>query len=126
APVQHVIWIWMENHGYNQVIGSSAAPFENLLAARCGLATAFFAETHLSLPNYIAATSGDTQGVTDDGGPDVHPTGVDSIFSQVVAVGKTWRSYQEDMPGNCPLAGTGPTPSSTTPPRTTRASAPTA
>ena len=47
----------MENHGYGQVIGSSSAPFENQLAAQCGLATNYHAVTHPSLPNYIAATS---------------------------------------------------------------------
>ena len=48
------------------VIGSSAAPYENQLANACGLATNYHAVTHPSLPNYIAATSGNTQGITDD------------------------------------------------------------
>ena len=34
---QHVIWIWMENHSYDAVVGSSAAPFTNGLRAHCGL-----------------------------------------------------------------------------------------
>src|SRR2546426_431470 len=38
AVVHHVIWIWMENRDYAEVIGSGAAPYENQLAAQCGLA----------------------------------------------------------------------------------------
>src|SRR5882724_6195743 len=69
AVVKHVIWIFMENRGFDQVIGSRAAPFQNWLAARCGLASNFHAIAHPSLPNYIAATSGDTHGIVDDGPP---------------------------------------------------------
>jgi phospholipase C len=97
----------MENKPYNGIIGSSAAPFENQLAAACGLATNYHAVTHPSLPNYIAATSGGTQGVADDEPPSAHPLDVPSIFSQVKAVGKTWRSYQESAPGNCSLTSSG-------------------
>jgi hypothetical protein len=102
--VDHVVWIWMENKSYGDVIGSSAAPFENELAAECGLATNYHGVTHPSLPNYIAATSGDPQGITDDNAPASHPLGVASIYSQLAAIGKTWRDYEESAPGNCPLA----------------------
>src|SRR5438270_12478182 len=52
----HVVWIWMENHGYGSIIGSRQAPYINSLAARCGLATNYHSVSHPSLPNYIAAT----------------------------------------------------------------------
>ncbi len=107
ATYAHVIWIVMENHAYNQVIGSSSAPYENQLASQCGLATNYKAITHPSLPNYIAMTSGDTQGVTDDNGPSSHQLTAASIFSQVKGAGRTWRSYQESMPGNCALTSSG-------------------
>jgi hypothetical protein len=35
----HVIWVWMENHSYDTIIGSSQAPYINSLAAGCGLAS---------------------------------------------------------------------------------------
>ena len=35
----HVIWIVMENHSYDQIIGSADAPYINQLATRFGLAT---------------------------------------------------------------------------------------
>jgi phospholipase C len=102
-----VIWIWMENKPYDAIIGSPQAPFQTELAAACGLATNYYAITHPSLPNYIAATSGGTQGVADNEPPSVHPLDVPSIFSQVRAAGKTWRSYQESAPGPCTLTSSG-------------------
>jgi hypothetical protein len=105
--VDHVIWIWMENKPYDSIIGSSSAPFENELASACGLATNYHAITHPSLPNYIAATSGGTQGIADDEPPASHPLDVASIFSQVKAAGKTWRSYSESAPGTCALTSGG-------------------
>ena len=58
ASYSHVIWLWMENHSYEQIVGSSSAPYLNSLARACGLATNYHNITHPSLPNYIAATSG--------------------------------------------------------------------
>jgi hypothetical protein len=93
-----VVWIVFENKSYNQIIGSANAPYLNSLAQSCGLATNFTAEAHPSLPNYIAMTSGSTQGVTDNADPSSHPLSVASIFSQL---GSGWRSLQESMPSNC-------------------------
>ena len=49
ARYDHVIWIWMENKPYSAIVGSSSAPYENQLAAACGLATNYHA---VALPNY--------------------------------------------------------------------------
>jgi hypothetical protein len=106
-PPAHVIWIWMENHSYNDIVGNGSAPFLNRLANQCGLATNYSGVAHPSLPNYIAATSGDTQGIHDDSRPSAHPLSASSIFSQVAAAGLDWRSYQEDMPANCALTDSG-------------------
>jgi hypothetical protein len=108
ATYDHVIWIFMENQDYNHVIGSSSAPYENQLANACGLATNYSAITHPSLPNYIAATSGDYWGIQDDNPPASHPLTVPSIYSQVNAAGKTWRDYEESAPGNCPQSAAYP------------------
>ena len=97
----------MENKPYDAVIGSSAAPYETELAAACGLATNYNGVTHPSLPNYIAATSGSTHGITDNEPPSSHPLDVPSIFSQVKATGRTWRGYMESAPGPCPLTSNG-------------------
>ena len=101
---QHVVWIVMENHASGQIMGSSSAPYLNGLAAKCGYAGNFYAETHPSLPNYVAMTSGSPQGIADDNPPSSHPLNVPSIFSQL---GTNWRSLEESMPGNCALTSSG-------------------
>ena len=90
----------MENKPYGDVAGSSAAPYENRLAHACGLATNYHAVAHPSLPNYIAATSGGTQGIGDDGPPSAHPLGVASIYGQLDARGKTWRDTRRAPPAD--------------------------
>lgn len=99
----HVVWILLENVGYS-IIGSSSAPYLNGLAAACGLATNDVAVSHPSLPNYIALTSGSTQGITDDGEPSTHPLSSPSIFSEL---GSNWRSLVESMPSRCDMVTSG-------------------
>jgi Phosphoesterase family len=99
----HVVWVLMENHSYRQVIGSSSAPYETALARQFGTASRYASVGSPSLPNYIGATSGSTQGISDDGGPQSHSLTVDNLFRQVRSVGKTERSFQESMPTNCNL-----------------------
>jgi hypothetical protein len=99
ASYDHVVWVLMENHSYNEIIGSSSAPYINQLASQCGLAGNYFAASHPSLPNYVALSSGSTQGITDDNPPSSHPLNVPSIFSLLPAGGS--RSLDESMPSNC-------------------------
>ncbi len=108
ARYQHVIWIWMENHSWPQVLGDrAAAPYEVSLAAQCATATAYRDVGSPSLPNYIGATSGGTQGMSDDASPPSHPLTVDNLFRQVRAAGGTERSYQEDMTQPCQASAGG-------------------
>jgi hypothetical protein len=102
-----VIWIWMENHQVGAVLGSHAAPYENVLAARCATVAAYEAVGSPSLPNYLGATSGTTSGVEDDAAPSSHPISADNLFRQVRAAGGTALSYQEAMPTNCALNSSG-------------------
>jgi len=99
----HVIWILMENKDAGQIIGSGAAPYVNSLRASCGTASDFHAIMHPSLPNYIALTSGGTQGVSGDGDPSAHPLRARSIFEQV----RSWKTYAESMPRPCTLQSSG-------------------
>jgi hypothetical protein len=64
---QHIFYIMMENHGTDQILGNVAdAPYINSLAARYNVALNYHGVTHPSLPNYLAAISGDSQGIFDD------------------------------------------------------------
>ncbi len=99
---KHVIWVWMENHSYDTIIGSSQAPYINKLAGECGLATNYHNISHPSLPNYVGATSGLGYSALQKFKPDCNPssscsTSAPSIFGQ----GETWKAYEESMPSNC-------------------------
>jgi hypothetical protein len=102
---EHVVWLLMENKSYADIMGSASAPYVNALAGSCGWATQLTAVGHPSLPNYIALTSGGTQGIADDSGPASHPLDVPSLFSQLGPGG--WRSLVESMPAPCSAADAG-------------------
>jgi phospholipase C len=96
------VWIFMENHSYDTVIGSPDAPYINNVASECGLATNYHNVTHPSLPNYISATSGLDLASLDPFTGDCDPTGActtntGSIFAQ----GESWKAYEESMPSTC-------------------------
>ena len=100
----HVFIIVEENHDYSDVVGSPAMPYLNSLADRYGLATQYYANTHPSIGNYFMLTVGDTVTNDDDfSGIVTH----DNIVRQLVAAGKTWKSYAEDLP-SVGYAGDGP------------------
>ncbi len=96
---EHIILIVLENRGYGEVIGNLQMPYLNSLAKQYVLLTKYYAATHPSLPNYIALVSGDTQGITSDC--------TDCFVKQtnladlIEASGRTWKTYQEDMPSAC-------------------------
>ena len=107
STYDHVVWIWMENHRRDDVIGSKDAPFITDLARQCGTATDYRTVGSPSLPNYIGATSGSTNGIIDDGDPASHPLSADNLFRQVRDSGRTVRTYAEAMPAPCTLHGIG-------------------
>jgi phosphatidylinositol-3-phosphatase len=53
----HIFVVIMEYHGYDEIIGSSDAPFINELADAYGVAANYFSVAHPSLPNYLALGS---------------------------------------------------------------------
>jgi phospholipase C len=98
----------MENHRWSDVIGDpTAAPYTASLARRCATATAYATVGSPSLPNYIGATSGSTQGIADDASPSAHRLISDNLFRQVRTAGLTERSYEESMPAPCQLSPAG-------------------
>jgi hypothetical protein len=107
ATVAHVVWIFMENKSEPTIAGSQSDPFIHTIIASCGLATDYHSITHPSLPNYLAATSGSTHGVTSDCRPARCSQPGPSLFSQLAAARKSWRSYVEDMPTPCDAQNAG-------------------
>lgn len=101
AHYKHVVWIWMENHTWGDVFGNASAPYLNTLAGKCATDSDYASVGSPSLPNYLGATSGSTQGVADDGDPSAHSFTVDNLFRQVRTSGGTERSFVESMPSSC-------------------------
>ena len=98
--VTKVMWIFMENRSYgtspSEIPGDPSASYiDNTLIAQCGSTSAYDGITHPSYPNYLAATSGSTQGTTSD---TLGYFPAASIFGQV---DPSWRSYEEFIPANC-------------------------
>ena len=91
----HVFIVTEENHDYSDVIDSSAMPYLDSLAAQYGLATQYYANTHPSIGNYFMLGTG--QIITND---DSYSTIVtaDNVVRRLLAAGKTWKSYAEDIP----------------------------
>src|ERR1700730_9235070 len=88
----HVVLVVEENSGYSEVIGSSEMPYFNSCASHYGLATRYFANTHPSIGNYFMLTTG--QIVTNDDSFS-GTVNVDNIVRELLASGKTWKSYAE-------------------------------
>jgi hypothetical protein len=95
----HVVVVVMENAEYGDVIGSADAPYVNGLARRYGLATDSYAITHPSLPNYLALTSGSTQGIESD--CTSCEVSAPNIVDSLAAAQVSWKAYMEDLPHPC-------------------------
>jgi hypothetical protein len=105
---KHVIWIWMENHSYRTIIGSSQAPYINSLATECGLATNYHNVSHPSLPNYVSATSGLGYRAIAKFDRDCDPVpGCVSPAASIFGQGETWKAYEESMPPKCHKTNSG-------------------
>jgi phosphatidylinositol-3-phosphatase len=94
----HVVVVIMENHSYDNVIGSPDAPYINALAKDGASFDHSSAITHPSQPNYLALFSGSTQGVTDDSCP--HTLSATNLAQELVAAGDTFTGYSESLPSD--------------------------
>lgn len=98
SPFGHVAVVVEENHNYSDVVGSSSMPYLNSLINQYGLATEYYADTHPSIGNYFMLTTGQTLTSDDSQTPSSFPVSVDNVVRELVAAGKTWKAYAEDLP----------------------------
>lgn len=101
----HIVIIMLENQDYTNVIGNPLMPIYNKTAEQYTLLTQFYAITHPSLPNYIALIDGDTFSISSDC--------IDCFINSqslpdlIETSGRTWKTYQEDMPSPCFVGNSG-------------------
>jgi phosphatidylinositol-3-phosphatase len=103
VPFEHVFLVVKENQNYEEVIGNNKdMPYLNQLAARYGMATNYYANTHPSINNYFYLTAGRSGTRKPWGGDlaDKFPGEVagDNVASILTANGKKWRAYAESIP----------------------------
>jgi hypothetical protein len=100
---EHVFVVVEENQNYDEVIGNTKdLPYLNALAAKYGVATNYYANTHPSINNYFYLTAGrsGTRSPWIGDLADKFPGEVagDNIASVLTANGKTWKVYAESIP----------------------------
>lgn len=107
-----VFTIVLENHDYDEIVGSSNAPYINSLIGMGALATNYNDTIHPSLGNYLHMISGENQypGFIDVGPKQApyFPADKQHLGSQLIAANIPWRAYMESMGTACRLTDNGP------------------
>jgi hypothetical protein len=99
APVVLVV---MENHEASAIVGSSEAPYMNRrLIAGGRVFTRYTAVAHPSLPNYLAMTSGATQGKAGSDAVSAGGIRARNLFHELSRAHVRWRAFEETMPVRC-------------------------
>lgn len=88
------IQIWLENTDYAT---AASSPVFQGIAAKGVLLDGYYGTTHPSEPNYLAASTGDFWGLSDDNYYAM-PNNVSTIVDLLEAKNISWSSYQESMP----------------------------
>jgi len=101
---ERIALIVFENKEFGSVIGNPSMPTYNRLARDYTLLTQYYGIRHPSLPNYIAMIGGDTFGIDTN----CHDCFINatSLPDLIEASGRTWKTYQEDMPEPCFIGST--------------------
>jgi phosphatidylinositol-3-phosphatase len=97
AVYDHVIWIWMGDRGYGDVMSRHAlGNYVKAYSKACGLATNYVSVTHPIVPNQTAALAGQTFGLTTNNQP-LGGINAPNLFNRV----SSWRVYTGGMRTTC-------------------------
>jgi len=94
----HVFIVVEENANFGDVIANPALPYLNALANQYALAANYFANAHPSIPNYFELTTGQILTLIDASTPRTFPVDSENVVRDLLAAGKSWKSYAEDIP----------------------------
>ena len=94
----HVFIVVEENANFGDVIANPALPYLNGLANQYALAANYFANAHPSIPNYFELTTGQILTLIDASTPRTFPVDSENVVRDLLAAGKSWKSYAEDIP----------------------------
>jgi acid phosphatase len=93
----HVVIVVEENENLSDVLPSGMA-YLNSLATTYAQATQYYANTHPSIGNYEMMTTGHVLSNDDNQDPSSLPISDDNVVRELLAAGKTWKAYAEDLP----------------------------
>ena len=105
ARVDKLLVVVAENKNAADVVAQM--PFLRSQSQTYATATNYYAISHPSLPNYLVMAGGSTFGIEDSEDPDEHQLQGPSVFGQLLASGRTAKTYAEAMPHNCALQNDG-------------------
>src|SRR4051812_23856531 len=111
-PVRTVFIILLENHTWEDIHGSTNAPYLNgTLLPMASYCEQYYnpAGVHPSLPNYLWLEAGTNFGIFDDNDPSVdHQAATIHLVTLLNNAGISWKAYQENISGtDVPLANAG-------------------
>ena len=94
--LDHVILVVMENHSYDEV---RTLPYISTLIQHYTSFSQSYAVGHPSQPNYLALWAASMLGISDDNCPPAgSPYSASNLGQACEVVGKTWKSYCENLP----------------------------
>jgi phospholipase C len=98
--MDHVFVIMMENTSYSALLdpANTNTTFIQSLAKTYGLETNYFGVTHVSMPNYLAVTSGSNWGSNSDDVAQAPLLDHENVVDQFEQAGVSWKAYMEDLP----------------------------
>lgn len=105
-----IVVVFMENHGYADILGNSCCAYETRLAHEGTFFTHFYGVAYPSKPNYLAFGGGGTFGQVGSDDP-LPPVSAPSLFGQLSAHGIDWAAWAEGYPGgpgHCSLTPSAP------------------
>ena len=100
----HVLVVIEENQEYGSVIGSSSAPYINVLAGSYATATKWYAVQHNSPHDYLDLLAGSDLGL----GTTRPPYSATTLVDELHKAGTPWKGYMQSMPSTPCFNGTPP------------------
>jgi phospholipase C len=94
----HIVIVVEENKSYEQIVGSSDAPFINTLRDEGANLTGAYAEEHHSQGNYFWLFSGSNQGVGFLDKIPKHSLVASNLGEQLIRAGLSFKGYSESLP----------------------------
>src|ERR1043166_823316 len=102
--IKKVFIILMENHDWSTIKSQPQCPYiNNTLLPMASYANQYYNPPglHPSEPNYLWLISGTDFGIRNDSAPSVnHQSSTNNLFTQLDRAGISWKTYQENIPGN--------------------------